>query len=189
LDLFVAGGWTDQGQPGKNLLYHNDGNTNNWLEVKLVGTVSNRAAIGAKVRARATIAGKSFWQLREINQGGGHCSLPLIAHFGLGDATNVEVLRIEWPSGATQELHSVSAKQILTLIEPPRLLAGTLNGAPQFSVKGGRGFRYNIEVSEGLQNWTPLGTVAISNLSGIGIITDTNATTLARFYRAIQVGQ
>lgn len=94
LDLFVAGGSTDNG-PGKNLLYRNNGNSNAWLEIKCVGTVSNRSAIGAKVRARASIAGKTFWQLREIKQGGGHNSAPLVAHFGLGDATNVEMLRIE----------------------------------------------------------------------------------------------
>src|SRR5207249_8275735 len=69
--------------------------------------VSNRDAIGAKVRARATIAGKTFWQLREINEGGGHNSAPLIAHFGLGDATNVDLLRIEWPSGYVQEITEI----------------------------------------------------------------------------------
>src|SRR5438552_18836701 len=94
LDLFVAGGYS-----GKNLLYHNNGNSNAWLEVKCVGTVSNRSAIGAKVRAQATTGGRTFWQLREINGGGVYNSMPLVAHFGLGDATNVELLRIEWPSG------------------------------------------------------------------------------------------
>ena len=68
LDLFITG--------TTNLLYHNDGNTNAWLEVKLVGTVSNRSAIGAKVRVHATIGGKTFWQMREINTGGGWNSVP-----------------------------------------------------------------------------------------------------------------
>jgi hypothetical protein len=84
LDLFVAGGGTDQGTPVKNLLYHNNGNTNAWLKVNCIGTVSNRAAIGAKVRVRATIRGKTVWQVREVNEGGGHCSLPPVVHFGLG---------------------------------------------------------------------------------------------------------
>src|SRR5207253_4127879 len=54
-----------------NCLYHNNGNSNNWLKVKCVGTVSNRSAIGAKVRAKATIGGKTVWQLREISGGSG----------------------------------------------------------------------------------------------------------------------
>ncbi len=52
LDLFVAQGYFEP-KPHTNLLYHNDGNTNAWLNVKLVGTVSNRSAIGAKVRVNA----------------------------------------------------------------------------------------------------------------------------------------
>ena len=39
----------------------------------------------------------------------------LIAHFGLGDATKVTTLRIEWPSGAVQEIPNVAANQILTV--------------------------------------------------------------------------
>jgi len=69
LDLFVAnGGYTSlPGEP--NFLYRNDGGPNNWLLVRLVGIVSNRSAIGAKVRVKATIKGNTFWQLREISGG------------------------------------------------------------------------------------------------------------------------
>jgi hypothetical protein len=42
-------------------------------------------------------------------------------HFGLGDATVAEVVRIEWPSGIVQELSNVEANQILTVTEPARL--------------------------------------------------------------------
>ena len=56
LDLFITG-YDDNTY---NLLYHNNGNNNAWLEVKLVGTASNRSAIGAKVRVHATINGKTF---------------------------------------------------------------------------------------------------------------------------------
>ena len=41
----------------------------------------------------------------------------LEAHFGLKDATVVDTIRIEWPSGIVQELHNVPAKQILTVTE------------------------------------------------------------------------
>ncbi|MCZ7638687.1 MAG: ASPIC/UnbV domain-containing protein [Verrucomicrobia bacterium] len=43
-------------------------------------------------------------------------------NFGLGDATKAGVVRIEWPSGAVQELTDVAANQILTVTEPPVLV-------------------------------------------------------------------
>src|SRR5262249_49936688 len=52
LDLFVSQG-AFAPEPQTSLLYHNNGNNNAWLNVKLVGTVSNRSAIGAKVRVNA----------------------------------------------------------------------------------------------------------------------------------------
>jgi hypothetical protein len=181
LDLFVT-----REAPTSNLLYHNDGNTNAWLEVKLVGTVSNRSAIGAKVRVHATIGGKTFWQMREINTGGGWNSTPLVAHFGLGDATNVDDLRIEWPSGLVQDFLNVAAKQILTYTEPPRLLATTTGGVPQFSLKGGRGFQYEIDSSTDLSTWSSNSIVTITNLNGIAQIVDTNPPASdQRFYRAV----
>jgi hypothetical protein len=102
-----------------NRLYRNNGNTNTWLTLKLEGRLSNRAAIGAKVRAKATIRGTTVWQLREISGGGGLGSQnDLRAGFGLGTATNVDVVRIEWPSGIIQELQNVAAGQFLTVTEP-----------------------------------------------------------------------
>ena len=181
LDLFVT-----RDAPTSNLLYHNGGNTNGWLEMKLVGTVSNRSAIGAKVRVHATIGGKTFWQMREINTGGGWNSVPLVAHFGLGDATNADIVRIEWPSGLVQEFQNVAPKQILTYTEPPRLLATTTGGVPQFSLKGGRGFHYEIDSSTDLSTWSSNSTVTITNLNGIAQIVDTNAPASdQRFYRAV----
>jgi len=121
LDLFVANGIDFSGgtpPPESGFLYRNDGGTNNWLVLRLVGVISNRSAIGAKVRIFATIQGKSFWQLREVSGGAGYCSQnDLRVHFGLGDAATVESLRIEWPSGITQFLRDVAVNQLLTIEE------------------------------------------------------------------------
>lgn len=102
-----------------NYFYHNNGNDNAWLTFKLEGRMSNRAAIGAKVRVRAIIAGRERWQLREISGGGslGSQDDPRPS-FGLGDATMADLVRIEWPSGVVQELHDITARQFLTVIEP-----------------------------------------------------------------------
>jgi hypothetical protein len=118
LDLFVSQGSFGL-EPQPNLLYHNDGNANAWLHVKLAGTRSNRSAIGAKVRVKAFYRGASRWQLREISGGDGESNQQsLNAAFGLADATVVDTLRVEWPSGAVQELHDVAPRQILTITEP-----------------------------------------------------------------------
>jgi hypothetical protein len=101
-----------------NFLYRNNGNTNAWLRIKPIGAISNRDGVGAKVRVKATYAGQARWQRRDVSGGDSFNGNHLIAHFGLGDATNVDVLRIEWPSGIVQNLTDVPARQLLTVTEP-----------------------------------------------------------------------
>ena len=116
-DLYVSNFQNQTSE--KNALYMNNGNSNNWLTVKCQGRVSNRAGIGAKVRVKATIGERTVWQMREISGSGGYMSQNnLDASFGLGNATNVELLRVEWPSGIVQELPNVSTKQFLVVTEP-----------------------------------------------------------------------
>src|SRR6185295_19412067 len=104
MDLVVANG-VEIVQ--RNFLYRNNGNTNHWLKVKLIGTTSNRGAVGAKVRVKASIGGRTFWQLRVAHDNDGwasqHDPRP---NFGLGDASVAETVRIEWSSGIVQELHN-----------------------------------------------------------------------------------
>lgn len=167
---------------GNNLLFHNNGNSNNWIKVKLVGTVSNRAALGAKVRVKATIRGKSLSQLREISCSDRGDVNGLIAHFGLGDCTMAETVRVEWPSGAVQEFHQVPAKQLLTLVEPPRLQVAGQN----FQVKGGRYLQYPIESSSNLVDWTSLTTLTVTNMAGTAQFADPDSPGFPhRFYRAV----
>lgn len=159
LDLFVAaGGGESANDPLEtNLLYRNNGNTNSWLLVRLTGTVSNRAAIGAKVRASAVIQGAEMWQLREVSGGSGYCSQSdLRAHFGLGDATTVDLLRTEWPSGIVQELKDVAANQILTVTEPPRLIP---QGAGAFQILCWINQGFDVEASTDLATWSSVATL------------------------------
>ena len=193
LDLFVAqgGGWEIFHPAGTplpfNSLYHNNGNSNAWINIKLIGTVSNRSAVGAKVRVKAFYRGASRWQLREITAGDGNgTQQPLNAHFGLGDATNVETLRIEWPSGTLQEFQNVPARQFLTVTEPPRWVPPAGDSPQQFTLKGGRNMRYDLQTSSNLSDWLLLDTITITNLHGTASVSDTNALgSDHRFYRAI----
>jgi len=186
LDLFVANGnaFKAQSQWMNNFLYHNDGNTNRWLKVKLVGTVSNRAAIGAKVRVLASLGGTNRWQLREISVGCNCSGHNLLPHFGLRDALKADLVRIEWPSGIVQELRDVPANQTLTVTEPARL---QMPQPGQLHIQCWKGMVFGIETSSNLLTWTPLATVTNLNLMGGVQWTDAEAPGPAtRFYRAVK---
>jgi hypothetical protein len=191
LDLFIAVG---DAVPEKNLLYRNNGNSNHWLKVKLDGRASNRSGIGARVRVNATIAGTNFWQMREIScANDGAAQNGLLAHFGLGDATNVTTVRIEWPSGIVQELTNVAANQFLKVVECQNYagLCPSFNGATRDS--GGLQIsiteptnttRYILEGSTNLLNWTKL--MARTSAGATAQYTDTRATNYTRrFYRLV----
>ena len=166
-----------------NRLYHNNGNSNSWLCLKCVGTASPRWGTGAKVRVNATIRGTPMWQLRLIDAGGSSWGgQSFVAHFGLGDATNVDVLHIEWTSGIVQELHNVPAKQYLTVTEPTRL---QMSQPGQLQIQCWKGMSYSVESSPDLRDWNPLATV--TNLTGKLQWTDPDAPGQStRFYRAVK---
>ena len=176
-----------------DFLYRNNGNTNSWITFKLVGTVSNRSAIGAKVRVKATIRGKTYWQMREISNGDGISGNNLDPSFGLGDAQIIDTVRVEWPSGIVQELRNVAVKQFLTVTEPrrstetPRLSGLTRNadGSVQLNLTGAIGLAARVDFSTNLVNWTPLLTV--TNRARIEIVVDPAAKNSPhRFYRAVR---
>jgi hypothetical protein len=78
-----------------------------WVELRLVGTKSNRNAIGARVTLRS---GDESW-LREVNGGNGYSSQStLMLHFGLGDVDRVDELEVRWPGGATEVLKAKDGK-------------------------------------------------------------------------------
>jgi len=87
----------------------------NWIQVELVGTHSNRDAVG--VRILAYIGGKQ--QAREVVLGDGYGSQnSLRQHFGLNQHKLVERLVVRWPkSGITQTFENVSANQIVQITE------------------------------------------------------------------------
>lgn len=115
MDLVVAN-W--QGETQSNNLYHNNGNANKWMELKLEGTVSNRAAIGAIVRCKATINGNVVWQMREVSAQTGYCSQnSLEVHFGMGDAATIDSVQVIWPSGIVQDFSNIATGKRYTLIE------------------------------------------------------------------------
>jgi enediyne biosynthesis protein E4 len=107
-------------------LLKNYGDHENWILLKLIGTKSNRDAIGAQVR----VWGGGHQQLQEVRSGGGYISQSdFRLHFGIGCATKVDLVEIRWPSGLVEKLENVPANQILTVKEG----AGIVNHANALS--------------------------------------------------------
>jgi len=96
-------------------LYQNEGgNASNWLMIQLIGTSSNKDAIGSRVRM--SIADKSQTRWRMSSSGYLSQSDPRI-HFGLGDHDRVDKIEVRWPTGKILSLTDIAANQILTIIE------------------------------------------------------------------------
>jgi hypothetical protein len=84
------------------IVYHNvSQNVGNWIELKLIGTKSNRDGIGARVQVQAG----GLTQIRELDGGNGYASQSTRRiHFGIGAATKIDHLQIRWPSGRVDQL-------------------------------------------------------------------------------------
>ena len=84
-----------------------------WLKVKLVGTKSNRSAIGARVVVKA----EDSTQTQEVQSQSSFLSCnDFRLHFGLGQTKTAEV-KIRWPNGDWQALTNVTANQLVTVKE------------------------------------------------------------------------
>ena len=87
---------------------------NHWLTLKLVGTRSNRSAIGARVRCTAG----ELTQTDEVRGGGSYNSQnDLRVHFGLGPAARVARVEVRWPNGLVEEWRDLEADRFVTLTE------------------------------------------------------------------------
>lgn len=136
LDL-VIGNWS--GQP---TVYRNSSDTGNRLRIQLVGRESNRFGLGARVTARA---GESI-QVREHTSTRGYMATdePLL-HFAFSDESEVDELRIDWPSGKTQILHGLKTGRSYRIEEAE---------TGQTEEKGNTLFvKSKIEIPSGTERW------------------------------------
>ncbi len=118
LDLITGGkGAADQNATYEIHMYRNNGNTNSWLQVKLMGNHYNKAGIG--VRVKVTMVGFGASQVREV-EGGMGChssqnSIPI--EFGFGNYSGAVDVEVTWPSGFKQKIEDVSLNQLLKIEE------------------------------------------------------------------------
>jgi len=100
---------------GSPTLLKNHGITgNNWVSFELAGRKSNRLAIGA----RLTLKADGMSQTAEIYSGGGYLSQnDLRVHFGLGGASTIDSLVVQWPSGQVDTMTNLAVDKFYSVLE------------------------------------------------------------------------
>jgi hypothetical protein len=119
LDLFVESGGGVPGDGAYNQLFRNPGHGRHWLKVKLVGVKTNRAALGARIRAVVKGADGSTRSIyRTIGNNSSFGGNSLVELIGLLDATNVAELEISWPTSRTsQKFKNLAVDQAIEITE------------------------------------------------------------------------
>jgi hypothetical protein len=117
VDLFVETGGAVPGDRYHNILFQNPGQGNHWLTVKLIGQKTNRAAIGARIKA-VTAGDEPLTVHRHVSSGSSFGGNPLQQTLGLGKAASVATLEIYWPTSQTTQLfRNVAANQAIEITE------------------------------------------------------------------------
>ena len=102
-----------------DLLRNEGGNRNNWIQVKAIGTKSNRSAIGARIKV---VTGE-LTQYAEVKSSGSYLAFnDLRVHFGLKDAENIDLLEIRWPSGIVDTATNLLVNQHFIAVEDKEIV-------------------------------------------------------------------
>jgi hypothetical protein len=117
IDILVM----NQNEP-PSLLRNNAPPGNNWIKVRLEGTISNRSAIGARILVRYG----GHLQAQQVMSQSSYLSAndPRL-HFGLGSAATASI-EIHWPSGGVENYEALPANQLVTIREG----TGQIKGRP-----------------------------------------------------------
>jgi len=119
LDIHEDMGGAFRGDAYFSALYMNPGQGgNHWIYLKLEGTTSNRAAVGARVTLTFRENGVQRMVYREVNTGASFGCSPLRREIGIGKAETIDEIRVVWPaSGKIQVFNNVKPGQLLLIRE------------------------------------------------------------------------
>ena len=117
-DLVAVMGGAVPGDRQMTRIFENPGHGNGWLGVRLVGTKSNRAGIGARIKVTVENGSAVRDIYRTVGSGGSFGASPLEQHIGLGKAARIRNLEIWWPaSGIRQNFRGVTPNQVIEIQE------------------------------------------------------------------------
>jgi len=125
IDLFIEMGGAVNGDKYHNILFQNPGNTNHWTSLKLIGQSSNLAAIGARIKIQTDDPELPF-VYRHVTSGSSFGANPLEQTIGLGKATKMLQIEIQWPTVAgSQDSPMIEKIQgPISLGKPLRIMEG-----------------------------------------------------------------
>jgi hypothetical protein len=98
----------------------------NWIKIKLAGVKSNRTGIGARIIVTARTP-KPLVQMDELRSGGSYFSQnDMRMHFGLDQATKVDMVEIRWLSGQIDQLRDLDVNRLYVIEEGGKILKSVL---------------------------------------------------------------
>jgi len=119
-DIYAVMGGAFEGDAFQNILFENpNSKQNNWITIKLIGTLSNKSAIGARVKLLIDEKGVERSIYRTISTGASFGGNSLLCEMGIGKATKIKQLEIQWPNKAksTQTFSDISINQSIQITE------------------------------------------------------------------------
>jgi hypothetical protein len=103
VDVFIEMGGAVNGDKYHNILFQNPGNEGSWVTLRLEGQKTNRPAIGARIKIE-TMGSTPQTIYRHISSGSSFGANPLEQTIGLGAATEIARITIDWPTSGTQQV-------------------------------------------------------------------------------------
>jgi len=117
-DIFAVMGGAYEGDVYANVLFENPGNANGWVTLRLEGRRSNRGAIGARLRVVLRDGSGGTRTVHAlVGSGGSFGGSTLQQEIGLGDATAVERVEIDWPGGESQRIEGIAPRAVYRIVE------------------------------------------------------------------------
>ena len=114
-DVFAVMGGAFSGDVYPNVLFENPGHGRSWVVLRLVGTTSNRSAIGARIRLTVATPSGPRDIYATVTSGGSFGASPLARHIGLGDATEILQAEIRWPGGQMERFPDLTVNTVLEI--------------------------------------------------------------------------
>lgn len=118
-DIYNVLGGSYDGDNFMNALFLNPGNNNHWIKLKLVGTKSNRSAIGARIKINASnLKGNKRTFYQRVNSGGSFGANPLLIEQGLDEFDIINEIEIIWPGEQEpQIINNISSNSYYIITE------------------------------------------------------------------------
>jgi hypothetical protein len=113
-----------KGDAFHNSFYMNSGQDerNRWIGLELIGTKTNRSAIGSRIKITVSENGKTRSIYRDVNSGGSFGASPLRKEIGIGRADVIDTLEIQWHAGSKQIFKNVKPNRFLRITEEKDVL-------------------------------------------------------------------